>query len=91
MDPYATGCGACGLRGLVYNKTETNPAGWDSFSVPAISTPQDLTIYEVHVQDFTGVESWGGPEAERGTYNGFVRTGTTLPSDNTLQGKRDLI
>ena len=62
MDPYATGCGACGLRGLVYDKTETNPTGWGSFSVPAISTPQDLTIYEVQVQDFTGDESWGGPE-----------------------------
>ena len=85
MDPYATGCGACGLRGLVYDKTETNPAGWDSFSVPAISTPQDLTIYEVHVQDFTGDESWGGPAEERGTYNGFVETGTRLPSDNTVK------
>ena len=84
MDPYATGCGACGLRGLVYDKTETNPAGWDSFSVPAISTPQDLTIYEVHVQDFTGDESWGGPEEERGTYNGFVRPNTKLPTDNTV-------
>ncbi len=84
MDPYATGCGACGLRGLVYDKTETNPADWGSFSVPALDTPQKLTIYEVHVQDFTGDESWGGPEEERGTYNGFVRTGTRLPSDNTV-------
>ena len=84
MDPYATGCGACGLRGLVYDKAATNPAGWDTFSVPAISSPQELTIYEVQVQDFTGDESWGGPAAERGTYNGFVRTGTTLPSDNTV-------
>jgi len=81
MDPYATACGACGLRGMVYDKTETNPSDWDDFSVPAISTPQELTIYEVHVQDFTADESWNGPEEERGTYNGFVRSGTRLASD----------
>ncbi len=84
MDPYATGCGACGLRGLVYDKAATNPTGWDSFSVPSISSPQELTIYEVQVQDFTGDESWNGPEEERGTYNGFVRSGTRLAADPSI-------
>ena len=86
MDPYATGCGANGIRGLVYDKSLTNPAGWDTMEthLTDITTPQELTIYEVHIEDFTGDESWGGPEAERGTYNGFVRSGTRLPSDNTV-------
>ena len=88
MDPYATGCGACGLRGLVYDKSETIPTGWDTMEshLEHISTPQDLTIYEVHVQDFTGDESWGGPEEERGTYNGFVKSGTKLPGTSITTG-----
>ena len=86
MDPYATGCGANGLRGLVYDKSLTNPAGWDTLEthLTDITTPQQLTIYEVHIEDFTGDASWGGPEEERGTYNGFVRSNTRLPSDNTI-------
>ena len=85
MDPYATSSGVCGIRGYIYDKNELKPDGWDSFDVGSLATPQDLSIYEVHVQDFTGDASWGGPENERGTYNGFVRSGTTLPGDSTIK------
>ena len=87
MDPYATSCGINGVRGFIYDKNSdlANPTNWDNLPLVwdqttkfDIDTPQELTIYEVHVQDFTGDESWGGPEEERGTYNGFVRRGTTV-------------
>lgn len=87
MDPYATSSGISGIRGFIYDKNSSavTPTGWKDFNVGTLETPQDLSIYEVHVQDFTGDESWGGPEEERGKYNGFVRSGTTLPSDSTIK------
>lgn len=86
MDPYATACGTSGVRGMVYDKSETNPEGWDDLplvwdgdSTYDISSPQELSIYEVHVKDFTGDESWISNEGNKnGTYNAFVESGTTL-------------
>ena len=54
---------------------------WDASNAKEVSglditTPQELSIYEVHVQDFTGDESWNGTESKRGTYEGFVERGT---------------
>ncbi len=105
MDPYATTAGRSGVRGMVYDKDETNPDGWDDLPLKwdgnttfkwdstdtdevtglDISTPQSLTVYEVHVQDFTGDESWVSNEGnKRGTFNAFVESGTTLESDETV-------
>lgn len=84
MDPYATGAGACGVRGLIYDKEDSNPENWDSLPVKwdgtsrDIKTPQELSVYEVHVQDFTGDESWVSNQGNKnGTFNAFVEEGTT--------------
>ena len=96
MDPYATSAGACGVRGYIYDKADTIPdyeAGdqekwanisekWDKKAGYDLETPQDLTIYEVHMQDFTGDESWkSNKNNKRGTYNAFVESGTTYTED----------
>ena len=92
MDPYATSAGACGIRGYIYDKETAIPdfeAGdaeaWNALPVKwdgtayDLATPQDLTIYEVHMQDFTGDESWvSNHNNKRGTYNAFVESGTHL-------------
>ncbi len=86
MDPYATSAGCCGIRGYIYDKNDSNPEGWDALPVKwdgvdnlDLVTPQDLTIYEVHMQDFTGDESWiSNNNNKRGTYNAFVESGTRL-------------
>ena len=85
MDPYATGCGASGVRALVYDKEAVNPDNWDL--LPSrwdndprynIDTPQDLAIYETHIADFTGDSSWKSNKGNRnGTYNAFCERGTT--------------
>ena len=89
MDPYATSAGCCGLRGYIYDKADSNPEGWDALPLKwdgvtgyDLETPQDLTIYEVHMQDFTGDESWvSHHDNKRGTYNAFVESGTTYTED----------
>ena len=90
VDPYATACGVNGRRGMIYDKSYTNPTGWNDLplvwdGVPGydIKTPQELSIYEVHVQDFTGDASWNGTE-KKGTYKAFVEPGTRLASDATV-------
>ena len=87
MDPYATGAGACGLRGLIYDKNSAlvTPEGWADVdnNISNISTPQELSIYEVHIQDFTGDSSWvSNHNNARGTYNAFVEEGTTVTAND---------
>ena len=99
MDPYATTAGRNGVRGLVYDKSETNPAGWsdlplkwDGVSGYDITTPQELSIYEVHVQDFTGDSSWVSNNGiKNGTYNAFVESGTHLEGHNDVSTGYDHI
>ena len=94
MDPYATSAGANGLRGLIYDKNsaKVTPNGWNDLPLKwdgqtakglDITTPQQLSIYEIHIQDLTGDESWGGPAEDRGTYKGFVTSGTTCNGQTT--------
>ena len=97
MDPYAKACGLNGLRGAIYDTKDTNPEGWDS--VPEvwngktgfdITTPQELSIYEVHIRDLTMDSSWVSskkdPEepTQRGTYNAFCEKGTHLAGHDTV-------
>lgn len=92
MDPYATSAGCNGIRGYIYDKNESNPEGWDTLPLVwdgveglDLETPQDLTIYEVHMQDFTGDESWvSNHKNKRGTYNAFVESGTRLADHPTV-------
>ena len=92
MDPYATSAGCNGIRGYIYDKNESNPEGWDTLPLVwdgveglDLVTPQDLTIYEVHMQDFTGDESWvSNHNNKRGTYNAFVESGTRLADHPTV-------
>ena len=96
VDPYVKAVGINGYRGFVYDHTdsEANPSDWDD--VPLvwngkegydISTPQDLSIYEVHIRDLTMDDSWvssSSPATQRGTYNAFVEKGTRLQNHNDV-------
>lgn len=90
VDPYAKACGINGVRGMVVNFDYTNPTGWDE--VPSvwnnvdgydISSPQDLSIYEIHIRDLTSDETWvSNNNNARGTYNAFSEKGTTYTEDD---------
>lgn len=84
IDPYAKASGVNGYRGFIYDKSETNPEGWND--LPAIwdkntqgydiKSPQELSIYEVHIRDLTMDETWGGTSTP-GTYDAFCEKNTT--------------
>ena len=51
------------------------PPGWRSLRKPALAQPEDSTIYELHVRDFSiGDETV--PAAHRGTYLAFTDAGS---------------
>jgi len=89
IDPYAKSSGVNGLRGAVLTQKsldKTDPDGFaDSLAAmeknDPITSPNDLSVYEVHVRDFTADKSWVSKAGNRGgTYNAFVESGTTYES-----------
>ncbi len=54
---------------------DLKPAGWDSQTVPTVSAPEDATIYETHIRDFSASDPTV-PEAHRGKYLAFTDSGT---------------
>ncbi len=51
---------------------DLKPRGWDGLRKPALSAPEDISIYELHVRDFS-IADQSVPEQQRGTYNAFSR------------------
>ncbi|MBQ0074110.1 MAG: type I pullulanase [Prevotella sp.] len=50
---FATAVGVNGKRAAILDLSTTNPEGWDKDSRPAISSPSDLVVYEMHHRDFS--------------------------------------
>ena len=50
---FAKAVGVNGARGAVIDMAETNPEGWDTDVRPAVKSPADLVIYEMHWRDFS--------------------------------------
>ena len=50
---FATAVGVNGKRAAIIDRATTNPAGWAQDKHPALISPADQVIYELHVRDFT--------------------------------------
>ena len=50
---FAKAVGVNGNRGAIVDLHDTDPVGWDKDVRPAIQSPADLVIYELHVRDFS--------------------------------------
>ncbi|HEY9551505.1 MAG TPA: alpha-amylase family glycosyl hydrolase, partial [Prevotella sp.] len=50
---FAKAVGVNGKRGVVVDMRETNPQGWENDRRPALKSPSDLIIYELHHRDFS--------------------------------------
>ncbi len=51
---------------------DLKPRGWDYLRKPRLRAPEDISIYELHVRDFSVIDE-SVPGFERGTYNAFSR------------------
>jgi pullulanase len=83
IDPYARNVAPNGTRAMVVNLPSTDPASWNTDTHVGVTNPEDASIYEVHVRDFTINPNSGVSAANRGTYLGFTETGTTGPGGVT--------
>ncbi|MEC5179468.1 pullulanase-type alpha-1,6-glucosidase [Arthrobacter sp. CG_A4] len=72
-DPYSVGLSAKSERSLFVDVEDKSlaPAGWKKLQKPALSKPEDLSLYELQVRDFS-ITDESVPEAHRGTYKAFT-------------------
>ena len=50
---FAKAVGVNGNRGAILNMADTNPEGWADDRRPALASPADQVIYELHMRDFS--------------------------------------
>jgi pullulanase len=77
-DPYSVGLTADSKRSVALDldNASTKPEGWDDAARPApLASPTDMTIYELHVRDFSIGDKTVRPEW-RGKYLAFTETDT---------------
>src|SRR3954469_23428951 len=77
LDPYAVNSVANSSRARI------TPLTHPVTHAPALASPTDAVIYEMHVRDFTIAPSSGVKQA--GLYPGWAETGTRLPDDEQIQ------
>ncbi|MBN1242733.1 MAG: type I pullulanase [Spirochaetales bacterium] len=85
IDPYARSAGLNGHRGMVLDPARAAPEGWSGFRPPECASPCDAVVYEVHVDDLTSRDSWGGDPKLRDTYAGAALGGTRYRSPDGVE------
>ena len=76
-DPYSVALATNSTRTQIVNLADAAlaPAGWGSLAKPPLARPEDISLYELHVRDFS-INDTTVPAAERGTYLAFTHPGT---------------
>jgi len=72
-DPYSLALTANSQWSIAADLTSPSlaPAGWSRLHKPKLAQPEDSTIYELHIRDFS-IGDNSVPAAERGTYLAFT-------------------
>ena len=72
-DPYSIDLALNGTKSRItdLDSEETKPAGWDNSSSPPLRSFSDLSLYELHIRDFS-VNDLTVPAADRGMYEAFA-------------------
>jgi pullulanase len=72
-DPYSIDIALNGTKSRITDlcSDDTKPAGWDSVSSPPLRSLNDLTLYELHIRDFSVSDSTV-PASDRGMYEAFA-------------------
>ncbi|WP_226663620.1 pullulanase-type alpha-1,6-glucosidase [Microbulbifer aggregans] len=71
-DPYSLGLSTNSGKSQVINLNDRDlkPRGWNHLHKPALKNPEDISVYELHVRDFSIADN-SVPETERGTFKAF--------------------
>jgi pullulanase len=71
-DPYSIDVALNGTKSRITDleSDETKPSGWDEDNSPPLRTFSDLSLYELHIRDFS-VNDATVPAAHRGLYEAF--------------------
>lgn len=74
-DPYAVSLSANSTRSQIVdlNDPALQPEKWTTFNKPLLQAPEDITLYELHMRDFSAYDV-SVPQAERGAYMAFTDT-----------------
>ena len=76
-DPYSYSLAMNSARSQVIalDDAALEPLGWDTLAKPALTAPEDIVIYELHVRDFSANDA-SVPDALKGTYKAFTVEGS---------------
>ncbi|KPK59473.1 MAG: hypothetical protein AMJ59_10815, partial [Gammaproteobacteria bacterium SG8_31] len=76
-DPYSVSLAADSRHSQVVNLDDQDlkPAGWDELALPAYGEPEDISLYELHIRDFSAADETV-PNELRGKYKAFTLDNT---------------
>lgn len=74
-DPYSVSLAADSARSQIVDLADSSlmPAGWETLTKPEIASAADISIYELHVRDYSIADA-SVPQANRGTFSAFTFT-----------------
>ncbi|MFO7634849.1 MAG: pullulanase-type alpha-1,6-glucosidase, partial [Caldilinea sp.] len=80
-DPYALSLSMNSTRSQIVDLDDAalKPSGWDELVKPELAAPEDITVWELHMRDFSAFDE-SAPAEHRGTYLAF-----TDPETNAMQ------
>ncbi|MBN8429269.1 pullulanase-type alpha-1,6-glucosidase [Microbulbifer salipaludis] len=75
-DPYSLSLSTNSYKSQIVNLNDDDlkPADWDSLAKPALSSAEDISVYELHVRDFSIKDDLVSAPA-RGTFAAFAEDG----------------
>jgi len=76
-DPYSLSLAMNSARTQIVDLDDAAlaPAGWDGTEKPALAAPEDISLYELHVRDFSANDP-SVPDELVGTYRAFTLEGS---------------
>lgn len=84
VDIYAKAVGVNGDRAMVVDLDNTDPDNWDTNYQREAMKISDISVWEVHVRDFSIDVSSGVKEEYKGKYKAFTQTGTTINGEGRV-------
>ncbi|QHQ40929.1 pullulanase-type alpha-1,6-glucosidase [Microbulbifer hydrolyticus] len=75
-DPYSLSLSTNSSKSQIVNLNDADlkPEGWDSVMKPSLSAAEDISVYELHVRDFS-IKDDTVSETARGTFAAFAEGG----------------